>query len=423
MRFSPKASSPVHDDDDSLLRPWHNSSINTSRLLLALKAGLACALAYLVAPFMPGVVAQYPYYAPLGALVVMYPSLTGSLRMAGQTLLGLGIGMVLALLVQLTPWATLVTMFLAIAVGVILAGFRWFGAGADYIPITALFVLIVGGPNADQYSLGYIVQMATGAAIGLLVNYLVAQPVDFRSASLELRRIERLLVFYLRDVAMEVRTPGSTSRTDWLEVNNQLAAVAAEVRGVVQESASSAKGNPRMMLPNNKGQDPGLARMIRVEHVSFYMRDLTDVLRRLFAADGSHMVVPAGVSRELERTLRAVAEVMRVAWHVDTESFSTMTTVLSTVPLAPDDEAKDEIQILADKARGHVADLSDSLEELEIRNSWDHWWLVTVGTDLERILQVVTTHGASNPPPKPRRSLRPRRTAEGPGSGRERGGR
>ena len=420
MRLPSPPSSASRDDDDSLLRPWHNSTINSSRLLLALKAALACMLAYMVAPFMPGVVAQYPYYAPLGALVAMYPSLTGSLRTAGQTLLGLGVGMLLALTVQLTPWPVVITLFPAIALGVILAGVRRFGAGADYIPITALFVLVVGGPNADNYSLGYIVQMATGVTIGLIVNYVVAQPVDFRSASLELGRIERLMVFYLRDVAMEVRTPGSTSRTDWVEVNYQLASVAAEVRGVVEATASTAKGNPRMMLPNKKGQDPGLARLIRVEHVSFYMRDLTDALRRLFAEDGSHMVVPADVSRELERTLRAVAEVMRVAWKVDTESFSTMTTSLSIVPLNLDDEEKDEVQILAARARARVSDLSNVLEDLEMRNTWDHWWLVTVGTDLERVLQVVTTHGASNPPPKARRSFRPRRTAQGSGTQHER---
>lgn len=408
MRFSPSSSS-AHDED-SVIRPWHSSAINTSRLLLALKAALACTLAYLVAPLMPGVVAQYPYYAPLGALSVMYPSLLGSVRTGLQTLLGLAIGMALALLIHQTPLQTVVTMFIAVAVGMLLAGVRKFGAGADYIPITALFVLVIGGPNADDYSLGYLVQMATGAAIGLAVHYLIAQPIDVRTASLELGRAEKLLVYYLRDVAMEIRAPGSTSRTDWLEVNNQLAGMTVEVRSVVQDSAAAMKGNARMLLPNNKEQDPGLARMVRVEYVSFHMRDLTDILRRLFAPDGSHLVIPASVSRELERALRAVAEVLRVAWGIDTESFSAMTTALSIVPLNLDDEEKDEVRILARRARERLTDLSDQLEELDIRNTWDQWWLVAVGADLERILQAVTAHGASNPPPKPRRKRLPRRT-------------
>lgn len=413
MRFAPRPSPHLQDDDDSLVRPWHRSAINTSRLLLALKAALACTLAYLVAPFMPGVVAQYPYYAPLGALTVMYPTLLGSLRTGMQTLLGLGIGMVLALVIHQTPLSTIVTMFIAVALGTLLAGFRRLGAGADYIPITALFVLVIGGPNADDYSLGYLVQMATGAAIGLAVHYLIAQPIDVRTAALELDRAEKLLVYYLRDVAMEIRTPGSTSRTDWLAVNHQLGNMTVEVRSVVQDSATAMKGNPRMLLPNNKDQDPGLARLIRVEYVAFYMRDLTDLLRRLFASDGSHLVIPAGVSRELERALRAVAEVMRVAWQVDTESFRTMTTTMTVVPLNPEDQAQSEVDLLARRARERVADLSAQLEDLQIRNTWDHWWLVAVGSDLERILETVVTHGAANPPQKPRRSLRPKRTGDG----------
>ena len=141
MRLSSQPSSASRDDDYSLLRPWHNSTINSSRLLLALKAALACMLAYMVAPFMPGVVAQYPYYAPLGALVAMYPSLTGSLRTAGQTLLGLGVGMLLALTVQLTPWPVVITLFPAIALGVILAGVR---TSTVYTVGTATVAPIIG---------------------------------------------------------------------------------------------------------------------------------------------------------------------------------------------------------------------------------------------------------------------------------------
>ncbi|KAA9394304.1 hypothetical protein FCK90_07430 [Kocuria coralli] len=403
MRLPKRSSAPVAPDDDQLIRPWHQGAITPPRLLLALKAATACTIAWIVAPFMPGVVAQYPFYAPLGALSVMYPTLLGSMRTGIQTIAGLAIGMALALVILLTDLNTVITLFIVIVIGTVLAGVRKLGAGADYIPMTALFVLVIGGPNADDYSIGYLVQMTTGAAIGLAVHLLIAPPVDIRSASLELGRVEKLMVHYLRDVAREVRTPGSTSRRDWMEVNQQVTEMTMEVRGVVMESATGMKGNPRMLLPNNKNQDPGLARLIRVEYVGFYMRNLTDVLRRLFASDGSHMVVPAEVSKELERALRAVAEVMRVAWRVDTASLQALTTALTIVPLNLDDDEKDEVALLARRARARIADLSDQLEKLEIRNTWDHWWLVSVSTDLERILQTVTAHGASNPPPPPRR--------------------
>lgn len=402
--LSRSSAAQANADEDSLIRSWHQGAITPPRLLLAFKAATACTIAWIVAPHMPGVVAQYPFYAPLGALSVMYPTLLGSMRTGLQTILGLALGMALALIVLITDLNTIITLFIVIVLGTILAGVRKLGVGADYIPMTALFVLVIGGPNADDYSVGYLVQMTTGAAIGLIVHLLVAPPVDVRSASLELGRAEKLLVHYLRDVAREVRTPGATSRRDWVEVNFQLAQMTTEVRGVVQESATAMKGNPRMLLPNYKNQDPGLARLIRVEYVAFYMRNLTDVLRRLFATDGSHMVVPAEVSKELERALRAVAEVLRVAWRVDTASLQALTTAITIVPLNLDDDEKDEVALLARRARARIADLSEQLENLEIRNTWDHWWLVAVSTDLERILQTVTTHGASNPPRKSKRS-------------------
>ncbi len=46
----------------------------------------------MIAPHMPGVTDQYPYYAPLGALLSMYPTLMGSAKSSLQTLLGLATG-------------------------------------------------------------------------------------------------------------------------------------------------------------------------------------------------------------------------------------------------------------------------------------------------------------------------------------------
>ena len=58
------------------------SALLWPRLQLALKAGLAAGIAFAIAPFMPGSAADYPYYAPLGALVAMYENVAGSMRRA-----------------------------------------------------------------------------------------------------------------------------------------------------------------------------------------------------------------------------------------------------------------------------------------------------------------------------------------------------
>jgi hypothetical protein len=59
-----------------------SAAVSGPRLQLAAKAGLAAGLAFLIAPMMPGAAAQYPYYAPLGALVAMYENVAGSMRQA-----------------------------------------------------------------------------------------------------------------------------------------------------------------------------------------------------------------------------------------------------------------------------------------------------------------------------------------------------
>ena len=99
------------------------------RLQLALKAALAAGIAFAIAPFMPGSAADYPYYAPLGALVAMYENVAGSMRQGLQALVGLAIGVGLAFMLfslgSPSPWTVAVVMGL----GVILAGLPKIGSG------------------------------------------------------------------------------------------------------------------------------------------------------------------------------------------------------------------------------------------------------------------------------------------------------
>src|SRR5690606_29756051 len=66
------------------------------RLLLSVKTAVAVGIAWVVAPLVPGVADDYPYYAPLGALISMSPTLMSSVRRGAETLAGLAIGILLA---------------------------------------------------------------------------------------------------------------------------------------------------------------------------------------------------------------------------------------------------------------------------------------------------------------------------------------
>ena len=87
------------------------------RLLLAAKTAVAVGIAWAIAPHMPGITDEYPYYAPLGALVSMYPTLMGSAKSGLQTLLGLAAGIGLATLVILTVGPTWWTIPVIVGIG------------------------------------------------------------------------------------------------------------------------------------------------------------------------------------------------------------------------------------------------------------------------------------------------------------------
>lgn len=106
-------------DDD--LKDRLRSAVLDPQLLLAAKAALAAALAWTIALAIPGEASRYPYYAPLGALLAIYPTVAGTLKSGLQTVIGLTIGIVLA---HVAVWAgepNWGTIAFVVGVGVLLA--------------------------------------------------------------------------------------------------------------------------------------------------------------------------------------------------------------------------------------------------------------------------------------------------------------
>lgn len=68
-----------------------------SRLVLALKTAIAAAVAWYLAPLVPFADAEYSYYAPLGVLVAMYPTVVDSAKSGILALVGLACGIALGL--------------------------------------------------------------------------------------------------------------------------------------------------------------------------------------------------------------------------------------------------------------------------------------------------------------------------------------
>lgn len=247
------------------------------RVLLAIKTALAAGIAWWIALRMPGVAAQYPYYAPLGAVACMYPTVAGSARQGFETLIGLAMGFALAFPIILIGDVSVVSVAIVVGVGVLAAGLPKLGAGRDWIPIASLFVLLVGGENPQEYSFSYLIQMLVGVIVGLLVNMLVFPPLHLDGAVRGLQNFRALLAQQLSDMAEAINESWPPEHEEWAERESRLTQLGQEVRSAVQLADSSRRGNPRGRR-YKRDLVADYHWLQSMERIAFYVQNMTEVL-------------------------------------------------------------------------------------------------------------------------------------------------
>jgi uncharacterized membrane protein YccC len=290
--------------------PWLKGTVTHPGLLLAGKATLAVGISWAIAPHLPGVANEYPYYAPLGALVSMAPTLMGSIRNGLQTLAGLAIGVLLAAAVLLFSEPNLLTISLVVGVGFLISGNRRITTGREFVPITALFVLIVGGPHADSYSIGYGVQVCLGIVVGLAVNLLILPPLKQNAAALELSRFRTTLARHLHDIGEALTESWPPEHEAWATRSDTLTRTAGEVRAAVQHADESRKGNPRALI-HRRNLKADFDDVTALETVSFHVRNVTDVLAGAVWGDPVPVEIPTDLRPSLSTAIHAVAELLK----------------------------------------------------------------------------------------------------------------
>ncbi|MDT0156232.1 aromatic acid exporter family protein [Microbacterium sp. ARD32] len=252
-------------------------AVTPARLLLAAKTAAAVGIAWLVAPLMPGVTDDYPYYGPFGALISMYPTLMSSARSSLQTLLGLAVGAGLAAVVVLTVGPNLWTIVGAVGLGTLISGTGWFGAAREYIPVAALFVLIVGGSDGEDYSLGYVTQTAVGIVIGLGIN-LAIPPAPLGAEAIDrIDAFQHRLATHLDDIADAVADSWPPEHSSWDGSAGALAETSRSLRAALAEADESRRWNPRAVW---RHLDTGHAheRLETLDEIAHQIRDIAGCL-------------------------------------------------------------------------------------------------------------------------------------------------
>ncbi|HXF03073.1 MAG TPA: aromatic acid exporter family protein [Arthrobacter sp.] len=290
------------------LRRYSQQIGGWQRIQLAFKTALACAVAWLIALQLPGEVANYPYYAPLGALISMYSTVADSIKTSLQTLAGLLLGIALAWLLLLTVGLHVVTVGLLVFLGVLVAGLPRLGAGRDWVPMAALFVLLVGGSDAGDYSLGYAVQMAVGVLVGITVNFLLFPPLNFSAVGRSLQQLQSDLAGQLEEMAEALLEDWPPERKEWASNGDNIVRLGEQVRQAVQTADRSRKANPRRKF-HDRDLELDWSNLRTLERAAFHTQDITEVLGAVIWDD--HLHIPAPVLEPMSEALTATAAAVR----------------------------------------------------------------------------------------------------------------
>lgn len=279
------------------------------RVLLAIKTALAAAIAWWIALRVPGVAAQYPYYAPLGAVACMYPTVAGSARQGLETLIGLAVGFALAFPIILIGDVSVVSVAAVVGVGVLAAGLPRLGAGRDWIPIASLFVLLLGGENPEEYSFSYLIQMLVGVVVGLAVNMLVFPPLHLDGAVRGLQNFRELLARQLSDMAAALNESWPPEHEEWSERESRMSTLGQEVRSAVQLADNSRRGNPRRRR-HNRDLNLDYQRLQAMERIAFHVQDMTEVLAGVIWRTPESTPLPPALLEPLGTAVARTAEAL-----------------------------------------------------------------------------------------------------------------
>lgn len=279
-----------------------------SRLLLAGKTALAAAIAWYLAPFVPFAHDEYSYYAPLGVLVSMYPTIADSAKAGLQAVGGLAIGIAIGLAglwIVSGPSPRILGVAIVVAAGVAVGGIRALGTGRDWIAIAALFVLLLGANDAGGFSVSYLVTMAFGVVIGVAVNLAIVPPLYLRRASTRLSQLRDAVSDRLEMLAASVADSAPTDATGQRYLQEILDAVSADVR----EAARSRKAHP--LARRRRGIEAENGRRLRaLENTVRQTIELADGIDALPLTPDAEPL-RAELAEAVRATARAVARPVR----------------------------------------------------------------------------------------------------------------
>ncbi|MGY1635362.1 aromatic acid exporter family protein [Geodermatophilus sp. SYSU D00742] len=279
------------------------------------RAAVAAGLAWQVAVLLPSDLAEYAYYAPLGAIIAVHPTIADAASASWRTVLAILLGLGLAVAVhELTaglPEALVLALLVALAVGLE----RWslLGSNASWVSVAAVFMLTVGAGDPADFVAAYAGLVLLGAAVGVLVTALFP-PLNLTPARRAVDATRALLAEHLSATAAELRA----GRSPTLEEELRRATARDAVLGRMREAARTVERAQRANARARRWQDARMRiqeQARALERVAVLLDDVTVLLAEYEPHRRGGERPDLGTAVRIADALEGVAGVIRTPYH------------------------------------------------------------------------------------------------------------
>ncbi|PRZ09397.1 hypothetical protein BCE75_102105 [Isoptericola sp. CG 20/1183] len=283
----------------------HRTWLRQPRWSLAARGAIAAGIAWFVGVLAPAPLSEYPYYAPLGAVIATTSTLVRSVRDSLQVTAAVlaGAGIARAADAFLSPGAPSVAV--VVGVSLLISGWRFFGEMGTWVATSAIFVLILGNADALEYVGSFAGLVAAGAVVGIGVN-LAMPPLRLTPTEDALDRLSTVLADVTEDLANELDARQDPSVDDWNRRRHTLRRALDLGRDESGHTREAERGNPRVRR-HRRWADGQQVRIRELETVVASVDQLASLL-----VDAAEPVeLGDGLRASLVRALRGLVEVLR----------------------------------------------------------------------------------------------------------------
>lgn len=287
------------------LRQWHLHP----RWAMAVRGAVAAAAAWLVGMVLPEPFSDYPYYAPLGAVVATTSTVARSVRESLQAVGAILAGAVIARLADLLLAPSALSIALVVAVAILVAGWGILGDMGSWAVTSALFVLIIGNADKVGYVGAYAGLVVVGALVGIGIN-LLFPPLPLAASDVALGRLREALADQLDHLAEGLDRGAAPSPEEWDERRLTLGPVIDVSRQSAARTKDALRANRRAKRYAETSRTQG-AQAEALSLTSSVVGDLTRLITSWETQDREDLAFGEPLRPLARDALRAYADAVR----------------------------------------------------------------------------------------------------------------